>query len=202
MRVSPCGLIAVNLDEALALAAASAEVTHNHPEGIKGAQAVAACIFLARTGCSKEDIRAYVESNFYTLPASVDAIRPTYSFNETCQGSVPESIVCFLESNSYEDAVRNAVSLGGDADTQGAIAGSIAWSYYRFGRGFSESADALSDAKPGRIWTQSCERIIADFHINELLPSDFVDTIEEFDTACAQRIDTYERTGFYSEIPL
>lgn len=203
MRVSPCGLIAVELDEALALAKASAEVTHDHPEGTRGAQAVAACIFLAKIGHSKEEIRAYVEGNFYRPIPSVEDVRPDYTFDVTCQGSVPEAIACFLESADYEDAVRNAVSLGGDSDTQGAIAGSIAWSYYRFGQGFHENADDfMSDAKPGRIWPQSCEDVVAGYRIDELLPGDFVETIEEFDRERMLREGTYDRAGGCTPIPL
>lgn len=203
MRVSPCGLIAVTLDEALALAKASAEVTHDHPEGIRGAQAVAACIFLAKAGCSKDEIRAYVEGNFYKPIPSAEDVRPGYTFDETCQGSVPEAIACFLESADYEDAVRNAVSLGGDSDTQGAIAGSIAWSYYRFGKGFDDSADDfMSDAKPGRIWPQSCEDVVASYRIDDLLPDDFVETIEEFDRERMLRAGTYDRLGGCTPIPL
>ncbi|MBO4407542.1 MAG: ADP-ribosylglycohydrolase family protein, partial [Clostridia bacterium] len=114
MRVSPCGLAAVDLEEATALARVSAGVTHNHPEGIKGAEAVAAAVFLAKTGRSKEEIRRHVEENYYPLDFTLDSIRDTYSFDVTCQGSVPQAIAAFLESESFEDAIRNAVSLGGD----------------------------------------------------------------------------------------
>lgn len=203
MRVSPCGLFAVTLDEALALAKASSEVTHDHPEGVKGAQAVAACIFLAKTGKTKREIAAYVLDHFYEYPGTPDEIRPRYSFDVTCQGSVPEAISCFLAARDYEDAVRNAVSLGGDADTQGAIAGSIAWAYYRFGQGFRENAaDVESDAKPGRVWPQSCEDVVSGYRIDELLPADFVATIEEFDVQRMQRAGTYDRTGGCTAIPL
>lgn len=130
MRVSPCGLIAETLEEALYLAAQSAEVTHNHPEGIKGAQATAAAIFLARAGCSKDEIGGYICDHFYMLTKTLDEIRPDYYFDVTCQGSVPQAIIAFLESTSYEDAIRNAISLGGDSDTIAAITGAIAWAYY------------------------------------------------------------------------
>ena len=109
MRVSPCGYIAVTLDEALLLAKVSAEVTHNHPEGIKGAQVIAAAIFLARCNRSKEEIKEYIEENFYTLDKTLDEIRPSYSFNETCQETVPQAIQAFLESTDFEDAIRNAI---------------------------------------------------------------------------------------------
>jgi len=120
------------LEEVLAEAKASAAVTHNHPEGIKGAQATAAAIFLARTGRDKAGIRSYIENEFgYNLSETLDDIRPGYSFDVTCQGSVPQSIIAFLESEDYEDAVRKAVSLGGDADTMACIAGGIAEAFYK-----------------------------------------------------------------------
>ncbi len=131
MRVSPCGLIASSLESALELAKISAEVTHDHPEGIKGAQATAAAIYLAKTRHSKQEIRDYIHENFYPMTRTLAEIRPGYQFDGTCQGSVPESIIAFLESESYEDAIRNVISLGGDADTMGAITGSIAWTFYR-----------------------------------------------------------------------
>jgi ADP-ribosylglycohydrolase len=126
MRVSPVGYYAKTLDEALALAKVSAEVTHNHPEGIKGAQATAAAIFLARQGKSKQDIRDYVARTFnYDLSRTLDEIRPTFTFDETCQRTVPEAITCFMEGKDFEDVVRLSVALAGDADTIAAIAGSI-----------------------------------------------------------------------------
>ena len=129
MRVSACGMLADSLEEAHALAVYSAEVTHNHPEGIKGAVAVAEAIFLARQHKTKDEIREHL-SQYYDLDFTLDEIRPSYTFDVTCQGSVPQAIVCFLEADSFEDAVRNAVSLGGDSDTQAAIAGSIAEPYF------------------------------------------------------------------------
>jgi type I restriction enzyme M protein len=130
MRVSPVAWAASSLSEAERLAKWSAEVTHNHPEGIKGAQAVAAAIFLARSGADKEEIRSYIEEAYYDLDFTLDEIRPGYRFDMTCEGSVPQAIVCFLESEDFEDAIRNAVSLGGDGDTQAAIAGAIAEAFY------------------------------------------------------------------------
>ena len=130
MRVSPVAWAAASLDEAERLAEWSAAVTHNHPEGIKGACAVAAAIYLARDGATKDEIRQYIASNYYDLGMTVDGIRPGYDFDVTCQGSVPQAIVCFLEGESYEDTVRNAISLGGDTDTQAAIAGSIAEAFF------------------------------------------------------------------------
>lgn len=130
MRVSPVAWAAQSLEEAEKLAKWSAEVTHNHPEGIKGAQAVAAAIYLARTGKSKAEIKDYIERHYYKLDFTLDEIRPTYEFDVTCQGSVPQAIQCFLESSDFEDAIRNAVSLGGDGDTQAAMAGAIAEAFY------------------------------------------------------------------------
>ena len=131
MRVSPVAWVGDTLDRVLDLAQMSASVTHNHPEGIKGAQATAAAIFLSRTGHDKASIKEYVQQHFaYDLSRTLSDIRPGYGFNSSCQQSVPEAIICFLEGTNYEDTIRNAVSLGGDADTQAAIAGSIAEAYY------------------------------------------------------------------------
>lgn len=130
MRVSACGHVGKSLEETLTLAERVASVTHNHPEGIKGAQAVAGAIFLARTGKNKEEIRQFVTDNFYNLDFTLDAIRPSYQFDSSCQGSVPQAIVAFLEAEDFEDAIRNAVSLGGDSDTLAAIAGSIAEPFF------------------------------------------------------------------------
>jgi ADP-ribosylglycohydrolase len=131
MRVSPVGWAFGTLEETLEAAKRSAEITHNHPEGIKGAQATAACIYLARTGKSKQEIKEYVESTFgYNLSRTCDEIRPVYQFDGSCQGTVPESIIAFLESDDYESAIRLTVSLGGDSDTMGAITGAIAEAYY------------------------------------------------------------------------
>lgn len=200
MRVSPCGLIATTLEEALALARASAEVTHDHAEGIKGAQAVAGAIFLAKTGKTRDEIGAFVEEEFYDLDFTLDGIREWYGFDATCQGSVPQAIVAFLESESYEDAIRNAISLGGDADTQAAIAGSIAWSFYRFesksGR-FPHSC-ATRDETGSQWWRD----MIEGNRIYHYLPEDFLRTIERFDGVCARRCDAYNRAGGCTPIPL
>ena len=115
----------------LAEAGASAVATHNHPEGVKGAQATAAAIFLGRTGTGREAMRDYLHERFgYDLARTVDDIRPGYRFDVSCQGSVPEAIIAFLDSVDFEDAIRNAVSLGGDGDTQACITGGIAEAYY------------------------------------------------------------------------
>lgn len=131
MRVSPVGLYAKTLDEALALAAVTASVSHNHPEGVKGAQAIAACMFLCRQGKTKAEIKEFIEKTFfYNLDRTIAEVRPCYEFDVSCQGSVPESIMAFLEGSSFEEVVRLAVSLGGDADTQGCMAGAIAACMY------------------------------------------------------------------------
>ena len=131
MRVSPAGWLYDDLDTVLRMARLSADVTHDHPEGIKGAQAVAAAIFLARKGSSKAEIRAYIEGEFhYDLSHTCDEIRPGYRHVESCQETVPEAITAFLEGNDFEDVIRTAVSLGGDCDTLTCIAGSMAEAFY------------------------------------------------------------------------
>lgn len=131
MRVSPAAWLAADMAEALCLARLTAEVTHDHPEGVKGAQATAAAIFLARTGHSKAAIKSYVEREFgYELSRTCDEIRPAYRHVESCQETVPQAITAFLESTDFEDALRTAVSLGGDSDTLAAITGSIAEAFY------------------------------------------------------------------------
>jgi ADP-ribosylglycohydrolase len=131
MRVSPVGFAFNNLDTVLTKAKASAEVTHNHPEGIKGAQATAAAIFLARNGQTQTQIKTYIETTFgYDLSQPIDEIRKTYEFNESCQDTVPQAISAFLESTDFEDAIRNAISLGGDSDTLTCITGGIAEAFY------------------------------------------------------------------------
>jgi ADP-ribosylglycohydrolase len=131
MRVSPVGFAFDSEQSVLREAERSAAVTHNHPEGIKGAQAVALGIFLARTGATKHDIRREISARFrYDLERTLDEIRPHYAFDVSCQGSVPEAIIAFLESNGVEDAIRKAISLGGDSDTMACIAGGIAQAFH------------------------------------------------------------------------
>lgn len=200
MRVSPCGLIAVTLQEALDLARASAEVTHNHPEGIKGAQATAAAIFLAKTGKSKDEIKEYIEGNFYKLSATIDEIRPEYHFNETCQNTVPQAILAFLESDDYEDAIRNAVSLGGDSDTLAAITGSIAWAFYRRNISTLLEEYAVQYSQLGYALSKSMEE--AKNKAATILPNDIVEFIKVFDELCVYRAGAYERIGIIKRIPL
>jgi ADP-ribosylglycohydrolase len=131
MRASPVGWAFPTLEETLTAAAESASVTHNHPEGIKGAQATAAAVYLARCTGDKAVIRQEISRRFgYDLSRTVEMIRPTYRFDETCQATVPEAIIAFLDADDFEDALRNACSLGGDADTLACIAGGIAHAYF------------------------------------------------------------------------
>ncbi len=130
MRVSPCAYAGKNLDEALKIAEIVTEVTHNHPEGIKGALATTTAIFMARKGSSMNEIFETISEKYYTLNFTLDEIRANYKFDATCQGSVPQAMKAFFESKNFEDAIRNAVSIGGDSDTIAAITGSIAGAYY------------------------------------------------------------------------
>lgn len=144
MRVSPVGLYAKTLDEALALAALTAAISHNHPEGVKGAQAIASSMFLCREGKSKAEIKEYVEKTyFYDLNRTTSEIRPSYEFDVSCQGSVPEAIIAFLEGNSFEEVIRLAVSLGGDSDTIGAMAGAIAACMYPIPDEIAEKCNSI-----------------------------------------------------------
>ena len=188
MRVSPCALVAVTLEEAQALARISAKVTHNHPEGIKGAEAVASAIFLAKTGCSKEEIKDYIAANYYHLTESVDEIRKTYRFDESCQGTVPQAITAFLESESFEDAIRNAISMGGDSDTVGAITGSIAWTYY-----WRQDTAYQIDMLPEDL-QQIKDR--ASIYI----PTEFAELAEELRKVAGQRARTHDRMGSCTSI--
>ena len=132
MRCSACGWAAKSIDEAIELGRQSAAITHNHPEGLRGAEAVAAAVFLARTGKTKEEIREYVENRFYyDFYQDCDDIRPNYEWEASCQGTVPPAFVAFFDSYDFESAIRLAVSLGGDSDTLACITGSIAQAYYK-----------------------------------------------------------------------
>lgn len=159
MRASPVGLAAASVEQALEWAAASAAVTHDHPEGVRGAQATALAVYLARTGSDQATIRREIERRLgYDLSRSVDEIRPGYRFEVSCQASVPEAITAFLEADSAEGAIRNAVSLGGDADTQAAIAGGIAEAYWK--------------GLPEPIVRETLKR----------LPAEFIEVIDSFDS--------------------
>ena len=130
MRVSPCAWVARSMEEAMTLSDLVTGISHDHPEGLKGARATTSAIFLARNGSGKEEIRNHIQENYYPLDFTIDGIRPDYRFDASCQGSVPQAIEAFLESTGFEDAVRNAISIGGDSDTIAAIAGSIAEAFY------------------------------------------------------------------------
>jgi ADP-ribosylglycohydrolase len=160
MRVSPIGLAFNEVERVLSEAERSAEVSHNHPEGIKGAQAVALAVYLARHGESKATIRAEIAGQFgYDLNRTVEAIRPVYRFDVSCQGTVPEAIIAFLDSEDYEDAVRKAISLGGDSDTLACIAGGIAQAFYK--------------EMPANIVS----------HVRKLLPEEFLLIVDKFTEA-------------------
>ena len=158
MRASAVGFAFNDMETVLEVAKQTAEVTHNHPEGIKGAQATAAAILLARQGKSKQEIKDFVVSTFnYDLDFTLDEIRPTYRFDVTCQGSVPQAIVAFLESSEFENAIRLAISIGGDSDTIACITGGIASAYY-----------------------QEIPKDIIDFVVGKL-PSEFIELMIKFD---------------------
>lgn len=150
MRVSPVGFAYESEESVLLEAKRSAEVTHNHPEGIKGAQATALAVFLARQRATKEQIRERITTFAqYNLTQTIDAIRPTYKFNESCQETVPQAIIAFLDSSDFVDAIKNAVSLGGDADTLAAITGAIAQAHYGFP---NEYRDFVQRRLPADLW--------------------------------------------------
>ncbi len=163
MRVSPVAFAFQTVEEVLNEARASAEVTHNHPEGIRGAQSAAAATFLARQGASKKEIREFVQEQFgYDLNRTIADIRTTYEFDVSCQGTVPEAITAFLESEDYEDTIRLAISLGGDADTLACIAGGIAGAFYGgVPEPIARRTLALLDDKLRSVVTEFCTK----FHI-------------------------------------
>jgi ADP-ribosylglycohydrolase len=161
MRVSPVGLVCEDVYSTMELAKKTAEITHNHPEGVKGAQAVASAVYLASNNITKQAIKDFIEKEFsYDLSFSLDQIRDSYTFNETCQGTVPYAIVAFLESNNFEDAVRLAISIGGDSDTLACITGSIAGAFYN-----------------------EIPREIA-FYVYNIIPEEFKEIIKKFDNYC------------------
>ena len=130
MRVSACGFAARSLEEAKRMSMLVTVVTHNHPEGIKGAEATTAAIFMAKTGKSILEIRDYIYKNYYRINFKLDDIRENYRFDVSCQGTVPPALEAFFESTSFEDAIRNAISIGGDSDTLAAITGGVAGAFY------------------------------------------------------------------------
>ena len=146
MRVSPVIWVAESLEEAENLAKLTAEVTHNHPEGIKGAVVTAGSGFLAKSGEGKEAIKKYIQG-YYNIDFTLDGIREIYEFNETCQETVPQAMVAFLEAESFEDAIRNAISIGGDSDTLAAITGAVAEAYYGIDKDIKSSALSYLDKR-------------------------------------------------------
>ena len=146
MRVSAVGWYAKTLEEAELIAKATAEVSHNHPEGIKGAVATAGATFLARTGATMDELREYV-SRYYIIDFTLDEIRTQYKFDVTCQGTVPQAFQCFFESDSFEDAIRNAISIGGDSDTLAAITGAVAEAFYGIDDEIKETALSFLDER-------------------------------------------------------
>ena len=154
MRVSPAGFAAGTESEAFRLSETITAVTHNHDEGIKGAEATVLAIFMARQGYSKNEIREKISSDYYPLDFTIDEIRSSYQFNETCQETVPQAIACFLESTTFEDAIRTAISLGGDSDTIGAITGAIAEAYYGVPQALKEKALTYLDAELWAIYDE------------------------------------------------
>jgi ADP-ribosylglycohydrolase len=176
MRVSPVGWYFNTIDEVLAGAKKSAEVSHDHPEGIKGAQATAAAVFLARTWKGKDGVKKYITETFgYNLDRRADDIREDYSFDESCQGTVPEAIIAFLESSSFEDAIRIAVSLGGDSDTLACITGGIAEAFY------------------GKVPQHIAERVL------DILPPGMIKTIVNFTSECGYSSDFDEDEARYEQ---
>ena len=145
MRVSACGYVGKSIDDVKELSRMVTEVTHNHPEGIKGAEATAVAVFLAKNKVDKSEIRKYIQENYYDINYGLDFIRPIYVFDITCLGTVPPAIIAFLESTDFEDAIRNAISLGGDSDTIAAITGSIAGAYYGVPKEIREEALSFLD---------------------------------------------------------
>jgi len=158
MRIAPIGWAFDDIEKTIEEAEVSAAVTHNHPEGIKGAQALAAAMFLARKGDSKEQIRDYISSRFnYDLHRTIEEIRPTYKFDVTCQGSVPEAIIAFLDSLDYKTAVILAISLGGDADTLACMAGGLAETFYK-------KVPTEMIEKTWEVLPEDFQKVIVDFY--------------------------------------
>ena len=151
MRVSGCGYAAESLEEAVKLSCAVTEITHNHPEGIKGAEATAVALYMAKSGSNISEIRDYINMNYYPMNFTLESIRENYRFDVTCQGTVPEAIMAFLESSDFEDAIRNAISIGGDSDTLAAITGGIAAAYYGIPSGIRKQALTFLDKRLMKI---------------------------------------------------
>lgn len=151
MRVGPCGFAAKTVEEAKELSAKVTKVSHDHPEGMKGAEAVSVAVFLAKSGKSKEEIKTYFQENYYEIGFTLDQIRKDYKLDVSCQGSIPVALEAFFESNDFEDAIRNAISVGGDSDTIAAMTGAVAEAYYGVPEGMIESAIDYLDSREMEI---------------------------------------------------
>ena len=157
MRISPVAFAARTEEECYRLSAAITGVTHNHPEGIKGAEATVTAVWMAKQGCTKSEISKKIKEKYYALDFTIDSIRDTYKFNETCQETVPQAIVAFLESTSFEDAIRTAISVGGDSDTLAAITGAIAEAYYGVPEEIKKKALTYFDSRLLEIYNEWSE---------------------------------------------
>ncbi|HEB12226.1 MAG TPA: ADP-ribosylglycohydrolase family protein, partial [Actinobacteria bacterium] len=160
MRISPVGYAFDNLDQVMRKAAEFTGITHSHPEGIKGGQATACAILLARTGSTKGEIKEFIEEKFeYDLSKHIDEVRPAYKWDESCQGTVPQAIRAFIDSSDFEDAIRTAVSLGGDSDTLACITGGIAQAFYGgVPRGIADKVNDILDNRLKEITAEFVEK--------------------------------------------
>lgn len=175
MRVSACGWVGNDLEEVKALSNDVTCVTHNHPEGLKGAEATAVAVFLARSGASKEEIKKHLEANYYKLDFTIDEIRDSYSFDGSCQGTVPQALEAFLEATDFEDAIRNAISIGGDSDTLAAITGAVAEAYFGLPPVFRQKAyEYLWEAdrchSTNGLLTYSAQMFEKNYYLRTFLP--------------------------------
>lgn len=157
MRISPCIFAAKSMEEAKSLAAKVTRVTHNHKEGMKGAEATVVAGFMAKSGKSIEEIESYINAHYYSMDFTLDGIRESYKFNSSCQGTVPQALKAFFESTDFEDAIRNAISIGGDSDTLGAITGGVAQAYYGVPEAIRKEALRYMDS--------DCRKVLDEFEV-------------------------------------
>lgn len=158
MRVSAAGFAAKSLEEAKVLSQKITEVTHDHPEGVKGAEAVVVAIYMAKTGSTLQEIRDVIDQDYYPMDFTLDAIRPTYEFDVTCQGSVPQALMAFFESTGFEDAIRNAISIGGDSDTIACMAGAVAAAFFGIPKDIREAAQPFLEGEVKRVYQAFIQR--------------------------------------------
>ena len=194
MRVSACGFVANSIEEASALARAVTEVTHNHPEGIKGAEATAGAVYLARTGSNILEIQDHICKRYYKIDFKLADIRDGYQFDVSCQGSVPQALEAFFESTSFEDAIRNAISIGGDSDTIAAITGGIAEAYYGIPSDIRNHALSFLDDKLLKILIDFENEYPSKIEINTETTSYAIETCAEIQTKAAAREDMLTAT--------